>query len=862
MGEVYRARDTRLDRTVAVKILPAEFAHNAQLRLRFEREAKVISSLTHPHICTLHDVGQHEGVDYLVMEYLEGESLADRIARGPLPIEDALIIAIQITSALDKAHKSSIVHRDLKPGNIILTTTGAKLLDFGLAKSGGQASAVLLEGATEHKPLTQEGTIVGTFQYMAPEQLEGKEADARTDIFALGAVLYEMITGRRAFEGKSKVSLIAAILDHDPPPITSVQPLSPPALDRLIRTCLAKDPDDRWQTAHDVLLQLKWISEGGSLAGVPAPVAVRRRHREFLWTTMSALALIAAVSFGGLWYRETTRPRDPVTTSILPPEKADFEFESGSMALSPDGRRIAFLALNPEGKRTIWVRPLGSVSAQSLAGTEDALNPFWSPDSRFLGFFAAAKLKKIDTAGGPPQSLCDAPIARGGAWSKDGTIVFTPTSSDGLYKISASGGVPVALTKLDKSEHTHRWPFALPDGKHVLFYVGGGGGFTGGGTRIDVVSLQSGERTKLFRADSSAVYAVPGYVLFRRERSLVAQPFDLKHLRAVGEVFPVAEEVRVSSLGNGIFSVSQNGLLAYQSGGALGQSQLMWVDRTGKLIGNIGAPADYRHPALSHDGRKLAVQITDANASNGDIWVIDLARATSTRLTFDPANDFVPLWSADDKYIYFATNRNDAGDLYRKPASGLGNDEEVIRMPGFTLGSDLSRDGRYIAFSNIDPDGKRGWDTWTYSVADKRSTPFLQSQFNEFWPHFSPDGKWLVYQSDESGKVQIYVQPFPATGGKWQVSTDGGTRPRWSSKGNEIFYVLGSGKIMVAEVRTSGTFEAGIPKPLFDMRPKGGPDQRYTVTPDASRFVINNSVKDEVKAPITLVQNWAAGRPR
>jgi serine/threonine protein kinase len=862
MGEVYRARDTRLDRTVAVKILPAEFAHNAQLRLRFEREAKVISSLTHPHICTLHDVGQHEGVDYLVMEYLEGESLADRIARGPLPIEDALIIAIQITSALDKAHKSSIVHRDLKPGNIILTTTGAKLLDFGLAKSGGQASAVLLEGATEHKPLTQEGTIVGTFQYMAPEQLEGKEADARTDIFALGAVLYEMITGRRAFEGKSKVSLIAAILDHDPPPITSVQPLSPPALDRLIRTCLAKDPDDRWQTAHDVLLQLKWISEGGSLAGVPAPVAVRRRHREFLWTTMSALALIAAVSFGGLWYRETTRPRDPVTTSILPPEKADFEFESGSMVLSPDGRRIAFLALNAEGKRTIWVRPLGSVSAQSLAGTEDALNPFWSADSRFLGFFAAAKLKKIDTAGGPPQSLCDAPIARGGAWSKDGTIVFTPTSSDGLYKISASGGVPVALTKLDKSENTHRWPFALPDGKHVLFYVGGGGGFTGGGTRIDVVSLQSGQRTKLFRADSSAVYAVPGYVLFRRERSLVAQPFDLKHLRAVGEVFPVAEEVRVSSLGNGIFSVSQNGLLAYQSGGALGQSQLMWVDRNGKLIGNIGAPADYRHPALSHDGRKLAVQITDANASNGDIWVIDLARATSTRLTFDPANDFVPLWSADDKYIYFATNRNDAGDLYRKPASGLGNDEEVIRMPGFTLGSDLSRDGRYIAFSNIDPDGKRGWNTWTYSVADKRSTPFLQSQFNEFWPHFSPDGKWLVYQSDESGKVQIYVQPFPATGGKWQVSTDGGTRPRWSSKGNEIFYVLGSGKIMVAEVRTSGTFEAGIPKPLFDMRPKGGPDQRYTVTPDASRFVINNSVKDEVKAPITLVQNWAAGRPR
>ncbi len=860
MGEVYRARDTRLERTVAIKVLPAEFAQDAQLRSRFEREAKSISSLTHPNICTLHDVGQQDGVDYLVMEYLEGETLAERIARGPIPIEDALAIGIQITSALEKAHKHAIVHRDLKPGNVILTPTGAKLLDFGLAKPQSSILSPQSSFATEQRSLTQEGTIVGTFQYMAPEQLEGNEADARTDIFALGCVLYEMVTGRKAFLGKSKVSLIAAILEHEPPPITSVQPLSPPALDRLIRTCLAKEPDERWQTAHDVLLQLRWIAEGGSLAGVAAPVAARRRHRESLWLVAAMVAAVAAATFGALWYRETSRPHEAITTSILAPEKTDFDFDSGPPVLSPDGRRIAFLAIDASGKRTIWVRPLHSLGAQSLAGTEDAYAPFWSPDSRYLAFFAGGKLKKIDTAGGPPQIVCDAVSARGGSWGRGGVIVFAPMANGVLYKVPAAGGAPTRITAFATNETSHRWPFFLPDGKHFIFLALSGGSFYNVSS-IHAMSIESTARTKLVATSSSAAYAPPGYLLFRSGQTLMAQPFDATQLRLTGEVFPVADEVRSTSFNATVFSVSEQGELAYQSGGALGLSQLQWFDRSGKLIGNIGAPADYRFASISHDGKKIAVAVTEQNMSTADIWTVDLARGTSTRLTFDPANDFFPLWAPDDKYVYFTSNRKDAGDVYRKGASGLGQDEEVIRMPGFTIGTDLSLDGRFIAFQNIDPESKTGFDLWTYSLADKKPVPFLQTQFLESNAHFSPNGKWLAYQSDESGKLQIYVQSFPASGGKWQVSTEGGFRPRWGPKGDEILYEAPGGKLMLTPVTTAATFEAGIPKPLFDMHPKGGPDQHFALSPDGQRILVNNSIKDEVKLPITLVQNWTSARP-
>ncbi|HUP49736.1 MAG TPA: protein kinase, partial [Thermoanaerobaculia bacterium] len=563
MGEVYRARDTRLDRTVAVKVLSAEFANDAQVRLRFEREAKTISSLSHPHICTLHDVGAHEGRDFLVMEYLEGESLADRLSRGPLPLEQALTVAVQIADALDKAHRRGIVHRDLKPGNIFLTRTGAKLLDFGLAKNWAAAlgpQASVLE--TQQKPITEQGTIVGTFHYMAPEQLEGKEADARSDIFAFGAVLYEMLTGRRAFGGKSKVSIIAAILEHDPPPITTLQPMSPPPLERLIRTCLAKDPDDRWQTAHDVGLELRWIAESGA---VTLPVASRRRER-WLAAGLGLAAALAAV-LGALWYRAANQPLEIVASSLVAPEDADFAFDLSGMALSPDGRKIAFPARNAAGSVQIWVRRLSDAAAQPLAGTDGAHAPFWSPDGRTLGFFASGKLKRIDASGGPPQSLADAQNGRGGAWGTDDVIVFTPSTGGALYRIAASGGTPVAITELDQKtgESTHRWPFLFPDGEHVLFLAGGQLSTERQGSKIDAVSLKTGKRTHLVDSSAGAIYAWPGYLLFRREQTLVAQRFDVRTLKPSGEAFPIAEGIPANNTNAAIFSASQQGHLAYQS---------------------------------------------------------------------------------------------------------------------------------------------------------------------------------------------------------------------------------------------------------------------------------------------------------
>jgi predicted Ser/Thr protein kinase len=480
MGEVYRARDTRLDRTVAIKVLPSHLSSNPEIRQRFDREARTISSLSHPHICALHDVGHQDGIDYLVMEFLEGETLTDRLSRGALPAEQVLRYSIEIADALDKAHRQGIVHRDLKPGNIMLTKSGVKLVDFGLAKlaaAGPANTSVSILPTQAGMNLTQEGTILGTFQYMAPEQLEGKEADARSDIFAFGAVLYEMATGKKAFSGKSQASLIASILSAEPPPISSVQPMTPPALDRVVKTCLAKDPDDRWQTAHDVMLQLKWIAEGGSQAGVPAPLVARRRgHERLAW----GVAAVLAVSTIALAAVQLARPRAAVRvvrSSLLPPEKTTYHFigdAAGPPAVSPEGLQIAFTARDSSGKSLLWVRSLDSPVPRAVAGTEDAMYPFWSPDSKFIGFFAGGKLKKIEASGGPAFALCDAGDARGGTWNKDGVIVFEPHFRDPLFRVPATGGKAAPVTKFDESrrETTHRFPFFLPDGSHFLYLAG------------------------------------------------------------------------------------------------------------------------------------------------------------------------------------------------------------------------------------------------------------------------------------------------------------------------------------------------------------------------------------------------------
>jgi serine/threonine protein kinase/Tol biopolymer transport system component len=872
MGEVYRARDTRLDRTVAVKVLPAAVSSSPEVRQRFEREAKTISQLSHPHICALYDVGSQDGVEYLVMELLEGETLSERLAKAPLPLEAALRYGQDIADALDKAHRRGIVHRDLKPGNVMLTASGVKLLDFGLAKAiQPEPTQGSLTSLPTRQGLTQEGTILGTFQYMAPEQLEGKDADARTDIWAFGCVLYEMATGQKAFSGTSQASLISSIMKENPAPISTLQPLTPPALDRVVRTCLAKDPEDRFHTAHDARLQLQWISEGGSGIGLPAPVAARRKSRERIAWALAAIASAAAL---GLAAFVLTHHRDPprmVQTSILPPEKSAFLPDVGPMVMSPDGSRLAFVAGTPEGKILLWVRPLNGISAQPLAGTEGASYPFWSPDSRFLGFFAGGKLKKIDAAGGPPQALCDAsPTGRGGTWNREGVIVFAAGPRDPLSSVSAAGGVPVPLSTLDQSkrEFSQRLPSFLPDGRHFLYLSQAvpKAGQQSGDT-ISVGSLDSKERRPLVQVRSNVVFAPVqpgrsnGHLLYARDRTVVAQPFDAKTLRFTGEAVPVGESVGFfANFGYASFTASDNGLFAYQSGAAGGLSQLVWFDRTGKQLETVGAPADYYAARLSHDGRRVAVSIGDPQSGRQDIWIIDLQRGTSTRLTFGPTDNASPVWSADDSRVAFASNRQGGNDLFTKSSSGTGSDDPLlIEESSFKIPTDYSLDGRFLAFQSIATQSRAGWDLWTFSIGDRKPAAFVAMPAAEVTPVFSPDGRWIAYASDESGKQEVYVQPFPASGGKWQISTSGGNQPVWSRDGREIFYAALDGKLMAVNVKTSPGFEAGAPQALFEMRLRSVVGRRYDVAPDGKRFLVNGPIGEVKSSPITLVQNWTAG---
>ncbi|HVS31257.1 MAG TPA: protein kinase [Thermoanaerobaculia bacterium] len=856
MGEVFRARDIRLDRSVAIKVLPTPFAHDAQLKLRFEREAKIISQLNHPHICTLFDIGQENGTEFLVMELLDGETLADRLARGPLPLEQFLLYAVQITQALDKAHRQGVVHRDLKPGNVMLTKSGAKLLDFGLAKSAiivsTSSQSMLAAGATEHKPLTQEGTIVGTFQYMAPEQLEGIEADARTDIFSFGAVLYEMATGRRAFEGTTRTSLIAAIVSAQPVPISQLQPVTPPAIDHVVQRCLQKNPDERWQSAHDVAEELRWIQRAGSQAGVAAPVAARRKTRErFAW----ALHLLTAAAAVGITLGVSEMRREPprvITSAILPPQRAQFTLVEGAPAISPDGTRIVFPARGEGAAASfLWVRPLSGSAAQPLAGTEDAGHPFWSPDSRYIGFFAGGKLKKIDANGGPPQALADAQVGRGGSWSVKDVIVFSPVLTGQMVAVPATGGVPKPVTELDYEAGvtTHRYPWFLPDGDHFLYLALGSGQIHLGSTKGDVSKT-------LATSSSQAIYA-NGHLLYVRDGSLVAQPFDTKTLTASQEITPLAEGINITERGEGSFSVSATGTMAYAAGEHGSKSRLTWLNRDGKLGETIGEPAFYETPAVSRDGRRIAVGMRDSNR-NRDIWILDLARATSTRLTFDASDERAPIWSPNDDRVVYQSTSSSAGDIAMKRSSGTGAEEVIHANPEFTLATDWSRDGRFIAFQEVNAKEPTGWDIWLYSMADRKATLFLQTPFAELTPRFSPDGKWLSYTSDESGLLEIYVQAVSGGGGKWQVSNDGGRWATWSRDGKQLHYLSGS-KLMVVDVGVAAAgeeFQAGVPRQLADLpRLKTTPGAQYSPAPDG-RFVVNLLSEETRTEPVTLVQNW------
>ena len=822
MGEVYRAKDTRLDRTVAVKILPSHLSANIEAKQRFDREARAISSLNHPNICTLHDVGHQDGIDFLVMEFLEGETLADRLRKGPLPTDQVLKIGIEICEGLERAHKSGVVHRDLKPGNVMLTKMGAKLMDFGLAKAvpSGASPASSLTMTISHpsadQPLTAQGTIVGTFQYMSPEQTEGKEADARSDIFALGAVLYEMATGKRAFTGKSQASLVAAILASDPPPISMVQPMSPPALEQVIKSCLAKDPDDRFQTVHDLKLQLKWIAAtSASQLGAPAQIRARRVVQKRTLVIAAAVGWILAVAAIVIFLSSRAKLEDarrPTTASWLPPADTEFTPVSpGPLALSPDGSKLAFLTGNP-AETKLWVRDVTTGAVHQLE-VERPTFPFWSPDGKYVGFFSAGKLKKVALAGGPVQVLCDAPEGRGASWSSRGVIIFTPNIREPLYKVPEGGGSPEKITEA-KPGWTHRNPYFLPDGDHFLFTyreaVGAPTTTTGVGALYGA-SL-SGEQPREVLASASNAQYSDGYLLYLRENVLVAQHFDPKSLKFSGDPTPVAEKLDYSNARDLAAFTAAHGTLVYRHG-SLQKTQPMWVDRTGKEVGRFGEPGLYMTPRPSPDGALVGLVRPDPDTGKGDVWIVDTTRNTMSRSTFADAASISYAFSPDAKRLAVGTVAGTASSgLWIQPANGSGTQEKLDTPKTFGSVSSWSPNGRYL-FLMVQNNATRADVYYIDLEGDRKLAPFIQSPANELNAVLSPNGKWLAYQSDESGRFEVYVTAFPGPGGKWQVSNGGGTSPYWTADGKQIYYVAAD-KVMAVPVQNVDTFEFGTPSAL------------------------------------------------
>jgi Tol biopolymer transport system component/predicted Ser/Thr protein kinase len=929
MGEVYKATDTRLERVVAIKVLPQHWATNAEMRQRFEREAQTLASLNHPHICVLHDVGKQDDADYLVMEYLEGETLATRLERGAVPLDEALKLALEIADALDKAHRKGVVHRDLKPSNVMLTKSGTKLLDFGLAKWAARGSTTTSSSTDvptalpSGKDITTPGTILGTLQYMAPEQLEGLEADARTDIFSFGALLHEMVTGKKAFEGKSRVLLISAIATSDPPALSTIEPSASSALDHVVKVCLEKEPADRWQTARDLLAELEWVTIGGEETTPSTRVAAFSRRRLWLSRVLLGSAAVlagvtvvwAAASFGDSQSAEELRFRVPIQltaeavaaggTGANPGAASGYQGVSGAgvftpadFAVSPDGKKLVFRARQTNAAGDVWflyVRPVGGVTPQKLAGTEGATKPFWAADSKSIGFYSTGKLKRVDASGGPPQDICPVTSFYGGAWNNAGVVIFG--SAQGLQRVSAEGGKPEALTSLADSEIGHYWPQFLPDGEHFLY--------TAWSTTNDKRSIQASslgspkQRVLVLPIGSNAGYSDPGYLVFHREDSVYAQVFDPGNLKTSGEAVRVADEITYDGgSGLGHFSVSNNRTLVYffnsASGGGqqtgaqtdLSEWQLSWFGRNGQLLSRVGPAGAYRgvdvNPA---NPARVAVHRHDSNG--GDIVVLE-PQGSDLRLTFDAKqHNSNPIWSPDGTQIVFASLRNGKWGLYQTLSTRSGTEQMLYEsdLPA----APMSWVGNHIVFWVQDP--RTSGDIWMLTLDDKKAEKLIATPANEIHPQISPDGKWIAYtDNSKDERNEVYVRPFPSGAGLYQISDSGGDWPRWNGNSKEIFFhsiganaspsvnagaVAFGGPLYSVVINVKQTALEKEPPtqvigfPVLNLVHSGGSYHTYAVDPRGERFLLmqyspstttaaNAQIGPDTFSGLTVALNWAS----
>jgi len=867
MGQVFRARDTTLNRDVALKVLPDSFANDADRLARFTREAQTLAALNHPNIAHIHGLEESGGVRALVMELVEGEDLSQRIARGAIPLDEAVPIAKQIAEALEAAHAQGIIHRDLKPANIKVRADGiVKVLDFGLAKAiaGADGERVRSADGAANSPtittpaMTQAGMILGTAAYMAPEQAKGRAVDKRADIWAFGCVLFEMLTGKRAVAGDDVSDVLASVLAREPD-WTALPDTVSPALATYIRRCLHKDPRQRIHDIADVRLALEGAFETPTPQTTASATSAAPRGR-LAWIAVAGVVIVALAIPATLYFRRAAPERSLTRLELATPPTSD----PISMALSPDGRQIAFVAAGDGGPR-LWLRQFDQAAATALPGTDGATYPFWAPDGRAIGFFADGKVKRIDLSGGAPQTLSDAPSGRGGAWSTNGVILFSQNTNSGLVRIPDTGGTPAAVTELKAGANSHRWPQFLPDGHRFLFRSALGRMETRG---TYVGSLEGGTPTRVLGDETAAVFAPPDLLLVVRQGVLMALRFDPARAVVSGDPVAVAQNVGAdTTVERGTFTVSATGVLAHRPGGSQSR-QLVWVDRAGRPVGStVGGVDDgaLANPALAPDGQRVAV--SRSVRGNADVWLLD-ARGVLSRFTFDSNIDSTPLWSPDGRRLIFRSARNGAYDLFEKAASGAADEQPLLVTPENKSPQDWSPDGRTLLYASVSQ--KTGVDLWALPLdGDKKPFPVLQSAFDEMGAQFSPDGRWIAYESNQSGRTEIFVRPFPESRGQWQVSTAGGTQPRWRADGKELFYIARDAQLMATPIATAADGQSltpGAPAALFAIRLASGTNvsigsftgrPQYAVARDG-RFLVNLAVDAQATPPIGIVLNWDA----